>query len=947
MTPSSKCTRITVTNFTDHEIYGQGVVVADTEMPREWLFEGAQLNLLLAETDAEGHLHPQHIVLEPDYLVDVTAICRCATDCGDAPAHHLLQKFLPHTATDAIQLGAVANQFLDDIVNSDDSSPALLFRQSLRKSFSSDPLRFSTVAGIDARFSERCQQQFQNIRQTMASNPIAHAQLETAFLCEALGIQGRMDLMSEDMRTIIELKSGKGGYSRQPDEVAYRYEHALQMALYKESLYYNASLPYAQVRTLLFYSLYPALMDIHLGRKDIHRAIMLRNGIVDLERRLCTSPEAVLMKLNLNDFNPAGRHDRFFQNYQLPPIQRLLGTIRHAAPLLRQYFFTMVAFVQREQLLAKTAAEHEVLVVIPAISESEKDSETVDDSVGSPRPPLSRLHFRFDPSAESVFRPGDLVMLHTDTFSSAFYFPCIIEDIGAGVLDLRLRYPQHDASIINSARRYAIETAHVDSTYATLYQGLFSLLEAPRQRQDLILGQRQPRTNPSLQLAVPVADAALRDIILRAKQAEDYFLLVGPPGTGKTSVALRQMVIEFLASNPNEERSLLLMAFTNRAVDEICQMLTTITPQPDYLRIGPELSTSPAFRERTLTALARRHPTREAIRRLLAATPIVVGTIASLASSQELFLLKTFDTAIIDEASQVLEPQLLPLLAAQVSGKPAIRKFIFIGDHKQLPAVVVQPTEASLVCDTELHAMGLTDCRRSLFERLHTLALHQGSTDIIAMLRRQGRMHRDIGAFASRQYYGGQLDILPLPHQTGELGWKVGAEDSPLHIALATRRLLCFDICNPEESGQKSNSLEARQTAQIVASFADLCCHNALAPNWEKRLGIIVPFRSQIQQLRNALTQLNVPEADTITIDTVERYQGSQRDIIIFSTVVGAPWQLPILSDPVDTEGELIDRKLNVAITRARQQFILVGNLSLLDTCRPYHDLIHFILSQQ
>ena len=947
MTSSSKCIRMTVTSFTDHEIYGQGVVVADAEMPREWLFEGAQLNLLLAETDAEGHLHPQHIILEPDYLVDVTAICRCATDCGDAPAHHLLQKFLPHTATDAIQLGAVANQILDDIVNSDDDSPALLFRHSLRKSFTADPLRFSTVAGIDARFSERCQQQFQNIRQTMAANRIAHAQLETAFLCEALGIQGRMDLMSEDMHTIIELKSGKGGYTRQHDEVAYRYEHALQMALYKESLYYNASLPYAQVRTLLFYSLYPALMDIHLGRKDIHRAIMLRNGIVDLERRLCTSPEEVLMQLNLNDFNPAGRRDRFFQNYQLPPIQRLIGTIRSTDTLLRQYFFTMLAFVQREQLLAKTAAEHEVLVVTPEISEDKEDSENDEGSGESLRPPLSRLHFSFDPAAESDFRPGDLVMLHTDTFASAFYFPCIIEDIGAGTLDLRLRYPQRDASIIDPSRRYAIETAHVDSTYTTLYQGLFALLEAPKQRQDLILGRRQPRINRSLQLAVPIADVALRDIILRAKQAEDYFLLVGPPGTGKTSVALRQMVIEFLASNHNEERSLLLMAFTNRAVDEICQMLTTITPQPEYLRIGPELSTSPAFRERTLTALARRHPTREAIRRQLAATPIVVGTIASLASSQELFLLKTFDTAIIDEASQVLEPQLLPLLAAQVNGKPAIRKFIFIGDHKQLPAVVVQPTEASRVSNTELHAMGLTDCRRSLFERLHSLALHQGSTDIIAMLHRQGRMHQDIGAFASRQYYGGQLDILPLPHQTGELGWKVGAEDSPLHIALATRRLLCFDICNPEESGLKSNSLEARQTAQIVASFADLCCHNALAPNWEKRLGIIVPFRSQIQQLRNALTQLNVPEADTITIDTVERYQGSQRDIIIFSTVVGAPWQLPILSDPVDTEGELVDRKLNVAITRARQQFILVGNLSLLDTCWPYHDLIHYILSQQ
>jgi len=947
MTSSSKCTRMTVTSFTDHEIYGQGVVVADAEMPREWLFEGAQLNLLLAETDAEGHLHPQHIILEPDYLVDVTAICRCATDCGDAPAHHLLQKFLPHTATDAIQLGAVANQFLDDIVNSDDDSPALLFRHSLRKSFTADPLRFSTVAGIDARFSERCQQQFQNIRQTMAANRIAHAQLETAFLCEALGIQGRMDLMSEDMHTIIELKSGKGGYTRQHDEVAYRYEHALQMALYKESLYYNASLPYAQVRTLLFYSLYPALMDIHLGRKDIHRAIMLRNGIVDLERRLCTSPEVVLMQLNLNDFNPAGRRDRFFQNYQLPPIQRLIGTIRSTDALLRQYFFTMLAFVQREQLLAKTAAEHEVLVVTPEISENKKDSENDEGSGESLRPPLSRLHFSFDPAAESDFRPGDLVMLHTDTFASAFYFPCIIEDIGAGTLDLRLRYPQRDASIIDPSRRYAIETAHVDSTYTTLYQGLFALLEAPKQRQDLILGRCQPRINRSLQLAVPIADAALRDIILRAKQAEDYFLLVGPPGTGKTSVALRQMVIEFLASNHNEERSLLLMAFTNRAVDEICQMLTTITPHPEYLRIGPELSTSPAFRERTLTALARRHPTREAIRRQLAATPIVVGTIASLASSQELFLLKTFDTAIIDEASQVLEPQLLPLLAAQVSGKPAIRKFIFIGDHKQLPAVVVQPTEASRVSNTELHAMGLTDCRRSLFERLHTLALHQGSTDIIAMLHRQGRMHQDIGTFASQQYYGGQLDIIPLPHQTGNLDWTISADATPLHTTLATRRLLCFDIQNPEESGQKSNSLEAQQTAHIVAAFADLCRHSSLPHNWEKRLGIIVPFRSQIQQLRTALAQLNVPEADTITIDTVERYQGSQRDIIIFSTVVGATWQLPILSDPVDTEGELIDRKLNVAITRARQQFILVGNLSLLDTCKPYHDLIYYILSQQ
>lgn len=86
-----------------------------------------------------------------------------------------------------------------------------------------------------------------------------------------------------------------------------------------------------------------------------------------------------------------------------------------------------------------------------------------------------------------------------------------------------------------------------------------------------------------------------------------------------------------------------------------------------------------------------------------------------------------------------------------------------------------------------------------------------------------------------------------------------------------------------------------------------------------------------------------MPEAEEIDIDTVERYQGSQRDIILFSTVVGSTWQLPILSNPVETDGELIDRKLNVAITRARHQFLLLGDLQLLASCTPYRQLIDYI----
>ena len=149
--------------------------------------------------------------------------------------------------------------------------------------------------------------------------------------------------------------------------------------------------------------------------------------------------------------------------------------------------------------------------------------------------------------------------------------------------------------------------------------------------------------------------------------------------------------------------------------------------------------------------------------------------------------------------------------------------------------------------------------------------------------------------------------------------------------------------------------------AALVEAYASF-----LEDDLPRRLGIIVPFRGQITLIRRALHALHIPHAEDITIDTVERYQGSQRDIILFSTTVHAPWQLPILSQPVATSSLLpalfnntitsifssetqsptvqyIDRKLNVALTRCRQQFILIGDLSLLRTCGPYQQLLTFL----
>lgn len=178
------------------------------------------------------------------------------------------------------------------------------------------------------------------------------------------------------------------------------------------------------------------------------------------------------------------------------------------------------------------------------------------------------------------------------------------------------------------------------------------------------------------------------------------------------------------------------------------------------------------------------------------------STISSLCSQTELFSLKFIDVAIIDEASQVLEPQLLPLLCATTPvnrgdynlNRLAIGKFILIGDHKQLPAVVSQPREMSRVTEDSLQAIGLTDCRNSLFERLHRLNSLQGTEGIVEMLHRQGRMHPSICEFVNRNYYNGGLDAVPLPHQQEPLAFGIRPDDDQWTAFVAGTRMAFISV---------------------------------------------------------------------------------------------------------------------------------------------------------
>jgi hypothetical protein len=469
---------------------------------------------------------------------------------------------------------------------------------------------------------------------------------------------------------------------------------------------------------------------------------------------------------------------------------------------------------------------------------------------------------------------------------------------------------------------YAIEHASSDMSGSAI-RSLHTFISAPQELRDLLLGQREPQTDTTRTL-MHSYHPHYDEVLLRAKQAQDYFLITGPPGTGKTSMALRFLVEEELT---DPRASILLMAYTNRAVDEICSMLAD--SHHDFIRIGSAHRCDPRFHGNLIANIIEQNPRLEAISGRILQTPIIVGTTATLLGHPEIFNLRSFSLAVIDEASQILEPDIIGLLAAHVNGQRCINRFILIGDHKQLPAVVQQEERDSRTDNPLLNGIGLTDCRQSLFERL----LRMAPANVKGVLHKQGRMHPAIADFPCRMFYPNEhLEPVPLPHQ-----------QEPAHANLL---FIPSQFCKNAGLSDKVNTDEARIVAEQLKRIYEEY-HESFNPN--TTVGVIVPYRNQIAVIRREIEKLNIPALLEISIDTVERYQGSQRDVIIFSFTIQNPYQLEFLTancfmeSDADGSTRLIDRKLNVVLTRARKQLIITGNPRILAINPLFRNLMRFM----
>ena len=204
-------------------------------------------------------------------------------------------------------------------------------------------------------------------------------------------------------------------------------------------------------------------------------------------------------------------------------------------------------------------------------------------------------------------------------------------------------------------------------------------------------------------------------------------------------------------------------------------------------------------------------------------------------------------------------------------------------------------------------------------------------------------MHRDIAEFPNYAFYGNRLDIVPLDHQ---LLPNVRKDTGNSIITMLTTRRIAFVTAEPEKPSlsAKTNSMEARMIAATVRSVYEL---TAGSFETEKTVGVIVPYRNQISTVRNEIDKFGIPCLHDITIDTVERYQGSQRDYIIYGFTIQQPYQLNFLTSNVfEEDGLVIDRKLNVAMTRARLNLILIGNPVLLNENFTFYKLMEFARSK-
>jgi DNA replication ATP-dependent helicase Dna2 len=902
------------------------------------------INLIDVEIREDGTYIPKGIIVLPDHLVDVTSISECFKEYGTEPFLYLISKFKPSEATASLLIGNLVNFMLDEII----SKPEITFQEILPLLFRSNPLGFALMDDSEVKdLLLNVRDHFKNLQFavhhefTKLHISRKNIFLEPSFYSRDYGIQGRLDLLHQKNDTqeydIIELKSGK---TFKPNAYGINSSHFIQTLMY-DLMIHSAYQTKAKSFNYILYSKenVKPLRYAPSVKAQQYEALKLRNDLIAIEQKLrkADTDASILTYIKPENFPKV----KGFNRKDIELFYHIYQTLNHTE---QAYFNHFTAFIAREQAMAKTGEHginksngHAALWLETDEEKKERfsllsglsivDNHSADEEAyitfGRPANDFTLVNFRIGdiavlyPMSENQLKP---VLRHQ-------IFKCTITGLTSDVVEVRLRNKQYNQRHFLQNKYWNIEQDSLDSSFNSMYRSLFAWAAAPSDYRLLYLGVVKPRTithpiKPCWDEEVTVEQAAILEKILHTK---DYFLLWGPPGTGKTSVMLKNLVRHL---HEQSQENILLLAYTNRAVDEMCDAVLNIDKSYSgkFLRLGSRLGTDSKYSPFLLDQIIKNAKSRNEIVSLLAEKRIYISTVSSIINKTELFQIKEFDTVIIDEASQILEPMLAGLLCK-------FKRWILIGDHKQLPAVVVQNSGDCIIHDENLINKGFTSTRTSLFERLYTQIKKNKWEDSFGILSQQGRMHTELMEFANLHFYENNLSLLPsLKRQTNDLFFVRSSKS----LSYLQKRRVYIDTPEDEDINWKTNKYEAKKCVEIIRDLVSLYQINSMNID-ENSIGIITPYRAQIALINLEMDVLPPDIKSKITIDTVERYQGGARDIILISFCVNRLSQMEAL---ISLSAEGIDRKLNVALTRAKEQIILIGNKSLLSSNDGYKKLI-------
>lgn len=710
------------------------------------------------------------------------------------------------------------------------------------------------LAGVDEEKELQALESYRkNLEELHSRLRMVPVRLESTVVDDSLGISGRIDVLlgaPGKYTGLLELKSGAPGQGN-----FVRLEHRRQAQLYAAALWHLGVMPLDGARIEVAYLGGETLqvLPVDFDWYAIRRALLARNSAALLDLSGFSSQNVMcdrcpkFRKASCDWLGDAYGYGR--QRSLLRPEDR-----EHFQAWIRALLEEQAATSEENPAFGQysefTEAGRPVALPIAEIQQLESTSGWLALLVGA-------NHTRF--------RPGEIVELVESGPLPRTVNADILKVSDAGMV-VSCDSPAPWASVARPLR--------AASLLRRQFQALDGWLKAEERLRRLVEGSISPRFSGTTSSIFGLNESQIEAANLTAS-AEDYVLVWGPPGTGKT-----RTLAAIAAEAAVRGQRILLSAMTNQAVENLLSAVLEIwSGEPLLLARKPR---NPSLAGASLHAGSP--SSSEAARRLRDAQ-IVAATAHSLSSGKYDFALRgggEFDLTILDEATQLTEP--LALGAVRLG-----KRFVLVGDHRQLSPIVQSGNQQLSV---------------SLFERMWALPSAQEAR---VMLRTQYRMHPEIAEFPSNAWYGGELR----------------SDESTHGLALDSARVIaglpiwepglvsCFVDFDVTDAGRHHRQELLQFAADIVgqARFSGILATD---------IGVIAAYRSQVASIYRLLDQTDF--AAGVTVDTADRFQGAERDLMI------------VLLQPEGRDRLLWDeRRLNVSFTRARKKLVVIGNSKILE----------------